>query len=219
MKKINWNALNEPVDTLYTHGKASMTDSQVLAVVAQIETSQAQQILLKADNNLANLARWSVRDWMEFDGIGITKASSIITAFELGRRRSYEAPQIRQAVTKSADIYEIMRPLLLDEQVEYFYVLLLNRRSHIIKKVLISKGGTSATVVDPKVIFKIALQHLADAIILVHNHPSGQLSPSEQDKRLTTKISDASKALDINLLDHVIFTDNGYYSFADYGLL
>jgi DNA repair protein RadC len=179
----------------------------------------ARHILSSVNNNLAELAKMSVKDLQRFKGIGEAKAISIVSALELGRRRKTEQPSQKIKITSSSDIYKIMSPDLLDEQVEHFYVVLLSRNNMVLKKQLISSGGTNAAIADPKIIFKHALDNLASAMILVHNHPSGNLKPSDADRRLTDKLSAAGKNLDIPVLDHVIFTDVGYFSFADEGLI
>lgn len=219
MKKINWNSLSEPVETLYEKGKGALSDSQLLSIIIQVDVRQAQQIMLAADHQFSNLARWTTRQWMEFEGIGPSKAAAIIASLEIGRRRRLQEPQKKPIIKSSADVYFYVKPFLLDEVVEHFYILLLNRRNEVIKHVLISTGGTSGTVVDPKLVFKHALDHLATSIILVHNHPSGNTRPSEQDRRLTTKLKNAGELLDISVLDHIIYTDIAYFSFSDEGLI
>jgi DNA repair protein RadC len=168
---------------------------------------------------LADLARLSIQDLKKFKGIGEAKAITIVAALELGRRRKDAEPKVKPKITCSRDIFELMKPELFDEQVEFFYLLLLSRSNQVMKKHLISQGGTAGTVVDTKVVFKIALEHLAQSIILVHNHPSGNLRPSEQDKRLTERMVKIGRELDLPVLDHVIYTDDGYFSFADEGIL
>jgi DNA repair protein RadC len=219
MKKINLSAVNEPIQTLYTKGKSSMSDWQVLATVGRLPEDLARKIIAKAEHQLAQLPKWTLQDWMEFDGIGIVKASALLTAFELGRRRVKEDQPKRFKITSSLDVFQYMKPYLLDEVVEHFYILLLNRANQVQRLIHISTGGTSATVVDPKIIFKHALENLASGIILVHNHPSGQLKPSDHDTRLTRKLKDAGQLLEIPVLDHLIFTDIAYYSFADEGMM
>jgi DNA repair protein RadC len=169
--------------------------------------------------DLRELAKLSIQDLKKFKGIGEAKAISIIAAMELGRRRKDSEPVVKPVITSSHNIYELMKPELYGEQVEYFYIILLNRSNRVMKKQLISQGGTAGTIVDAKIVFKIALEHLAQSIILVHNHPSGNTSPSEQDKRLTERLVKIGRELDLTVLDHVIFADSGYFSFADDGSL
>ena len=126
---------------------------------------------------------------------------------------------VRQKITSSKQAYDLMRAELYDEVIEHFYLILLNRANFVIKKQLISQGGTAGTVVDPKMVFKNALEHMAHSIILVHNHPSGSLEPSEQDKKLTQRLVRIGRDMDLTILDHVIFAVGGYFSFADEGIL
>jgi DNA repair protein RadC len=155
---------------------------------------------------------------MKFKGVGDAKAISIAAALELGRRRKESEILKKSKIGSSADAYEAICPYLMDLQHEQFWVLLLNRANEIIRPQQISIGGVSGTVADPKMIFKAAIEHLASAIILVHNHPSGNLTPSQADKDLTKKMKEAGRTLDIPVLDHLIFSDNNYFSFADEGI-
>jgi DNA repair protein RadC len=159
----------------------------------------------------------SVADLTQFKGIGEAKAVSIVSALELGRRRKEQELPKREKITSSRQVYLLMRPDLHDEPVEQVYLLLLNRTNGLIKKQRVSQGGTTASVVDLKVVFKFALEHGAHSLILVHNHPSGNLQPSEADQRLTQRVQQIGKELELPLLDHLIYTDQGYFSFADEG--
>src|SRR6476620_5845958 len=156
---------------------------------------------------------------MKHKGIGEAKASTIVSALELGRRRKETAAAARTAITCSTDIYDYIKPHLLDLPHEEFWIILLNRANVVMKKTAISSGGVAGTVADPKIIFKHALENLASSIILVHNHPSGNRQPSSADISLTKKLKEAGSFLDLPVLDHLIYTDLGYYSFADEGLL
>lgn len=216
---------DRPREKLLLKGKSALSDAELIAIligsgtptVSAVDLSRL--ILREVNYDLASLAKMSVKDLMKFKGIGEAKAISIVSALELGRRRKDQEPQVRAKITSSRDIYELMKPELFDEQVEYFFLILLTRSNQVIKKHLISQGGTSATVVDSKIVFKVALEHLSQSIILVHNHPSGNLTPSEQDKRLTERLVKIGRELDLPVLDHVIFGDRGYFSFADEGIL
>jgi DNA repair protein RadC len=219
MKRIDWNSVSEPVDQLYTKGKSALSDSQLLSIIGQIDQATAQKILVEANYQLSNLAKWSLRDWLRFDGLGIAKASTFLAAFEIGRRRKLEEPSKRFKIYSAVDAYNYMKSYLMDEQVEHFYIILLNRANIVQKAVHISTGGVSGTVCDPKLIFKHALENLSSSILLVHNHPSANLKPSIQDKELTNKLILAAKSLDITILDHIIFTDEGYFSFTEEGLM
>ncbi len=158
--------------------------------------------------------------WLKIEGIGYAKATALVTSFELGRRRMFEQPENKIKINCSPGCVQLRKhPYLYDEPVEHFYILLLDRNHQVLKIHKISSGGTNATLADPKLIFKKALDHLASGIILVHNHPSGNLKPSEQDRTLTRGLAEAGKYLEVSVLDHVIFANVGYFSFADEGLL
>lgn len=217
---------DRPREKLLLKGKSVLSDAELIAILLGSGTKSlsavdlAKHILTSVNHDLSQLAKLSVSDLKKFKGIGEAKAISIVSALELGRRRKLVTTPIQKArISVSSDVFHLMKPELLDETVEYFYILLLNRANYVIKKQLISKGGTNGTVADPKIIFKHALDNLASSIILVHNHPSGNLKPSEQDRRLTTRLRDVGKNLEVPVLDHVIFTDVAYFSFADEGLI
>lgn len=216
---------DRPREKLLLKGKSVLSDAELIAILIGSGTTTmsavdlSRLILRDVGQDLARLAKMSVKDLMRFKGIGEAKAISIVAALELGRRRKEREPQARFRIRSSLDIYELMRPELYDEIVEHFYLILLTRSNYVLKKQLVSLGGTSTTVVDAKVVFKIALEHLAQSIILVHNHPSGDTAPSEQDRKLTRSLVKIGLELDLPVLDHVIFSDRGYFSFADEGIL
>jgi DNA repair protein RadC len=216
---------DRPREKLLLRGKAALSDAELIAILIGSGTRSmsavdlARLILSSANNNLSELAKLSIKDLQKFKGIGEAKAIAIVSAMELGRRRKSEVPIKKTKISSSTDIYQLMMPELMDEQVEHFYVVLLSRNNSVLKKQLISNGGTNAAIADPKIIFKHALDNLASSMILVHNHPSGNLKPSDADRRLTDKLVSAGKNLDIPVIDHVIFTDVGYFSFADEGLI
>ena len=216
---------DRPREKLLLKGKSALSDPELIAILIGSGTPSisavdlSRQILSSVNHDLSGLARLSIQELKKFKGIGEAKAITIVAALELGRRRKETEPQVKPKITCSRDIFELMKPELFDEQVEHFYVILLSRSNQVLKKHLISQGGTSGTVVDTKVVFKVALEHLAQSIILIHNHPSGNLRPSEQDKRLTDRMVKIGRELDLPVLDHVIYTDHGYFSFADEGIL
>lgn len=218
-----WAEDDRPREKLLLKGKAVLSDAELLAIllgsgtVSVSAVDLAKQILASTNYNLHELAKLSLKDLMKFKGIGEAKGITIISALELGRRRKNSEPKKRDKVTASTDVHEIMSPYLLDAHREEFWVILLNRANEVIRTEKISEGGVSGTVADPKLIFKTALDHLASALILVHNHPSGNLKPSQADLQLTHKMKEAGKFLEIPVLDHVIFTDHGFYSFVDEG--
>ncbi|EAZ81046.1 RadC family protein [Algoriphagus machipongonensis] len=216
---------DRPREKLLLKGKSSLSDAELIAILIGSGSTTlsavdlSRHILSSVNHDLFSLARLSVQDLKKFKGIGEAKAISIIAALEIGRRRKDSEPVQKPKITSSQDVYNLMKAELADESVEYFYLVLLSRSNQVIKKHLISKGGTAGTVVDSKLIFKSALDYLAQSMILVHNHPSGNLKPSEQDKRLTERLVKIGRELDLPVLDHVIFTDLGYFSFADEGLI
>lgn len=216
---------DRPREKLMLKGKASLSDAELIAILIGSGTKSlsavdlSKHILGSVENDLGQLARMSVKDLQKFKGIGEAKAITIVSALELGRRRKLYDPAKKVKITSSADVYELMKPELMDESVEHFYALLLNRANVVIKKQLISQGGTSATIADPKLIFKSAMDHLASAIVLVHNHPSGNLKPSQADIQLTKKMVEVGKNLELLVIDHVIFTDVAYFSFADEAMI
>jgi DNA repair protein RadC len=222
---LSWAEEDRPREKLLLKGKAALSDAELIAILIGSGTRElsavdlSKVILQKASNNLNELARLTIKDLMKIKGIGEAKAISIAAALELGRRRKESEPVRRPRISSSKDAYEQIQPYLLDLPHEEFWLLLLNRANEVIRPVQISQGGVSGTVADPKIIFKVAIEYLASAVILVHNHPSGNLRPSEADKELTRRLLAAGKMLEIPILDHLIFTDKSYLSFADEGLL
>lgn len=222
---LSWAEEDRPREKLLLKGKTTLSDAELIAILIGSGTRSlsavdvAKMILHKADNNLNKLAKFSVKDLQKIKGIGEAKAISIVGALELGRRRKESDFIEIVKITCSNDIYQLMKPELLDLQKEEFWVILLNRANHLIKKERISSGGISGTIADPKIIFKAALDQHASFIVLVHNHPSGNLKPSRSDIDLTNKMKTGGKLLEIPVIDHIIFADNAYLSFADDGLL
>lgn len=222
---LSWAEEDRPREKLILKGKAALSDAELIGILigsgtrAMSAVDLSKIILNNVSNNLNELAKLSVNDLQQFKGIGEAKAIAIVSALELGRRRKESQFIQKPKITCSKDAYEIIKPELMDLSYEVFWILLLNRANQVIKKCQISAGGISGTVADPKIIFKTALEHLCSAIILVHNHPSGNLKPSAADISLTKKMKESGNLLEIPVLDHIIFTDNGYLSFADEGLL
>ena len=212
---------DRPREKLLLKGRSALTDAELIAILIgsgnkqQTAVELAQYILRECDNNLSTLARFSIKDLQKFKGIGEAKAITIVSALEIGRRRRNENPIEKSFIKSSNDAWGIIKGDLMDLSHEEFWVLFLKRNNELIKKEIISKGGVSGTVVDSKLIFKRALEETASGIILVHNHPSGNLTPSNDDIQLTKKIKNAGSSLDIMLIDHLIVTDEGFYSFVD----
>jgi DNA repair protein RadC len=220
-----WAEEEQPREKMMLKGKAALTDAELIAIligsgsVDENAIELSKRLLLSVNNDLSELGRSSIKDLTKFKGIGEAKAITIIAALELGRRRQFSDILQRNSISCSRDIYDVMLPLLIDLKYEEFWILLLNRANHIVGKVLVSKGGVSGTVVDSKLVFKPALEMLATGIILVHNHPSGNLKPSSADIDLTQKLFKGGKLLDITVHDHVIISNSGYYSFADMDMM
>lgn len=214
---------DRPREKLQLKGRQSLTNAELLAILIgsgnakETAVELSQRILLHYRNNLDVLGRLTIDDLLKFNGIGPAKAITIIAALELGRRRNLAEAEQKVQIKSSRDIYEVMYPLIADLPNEEFWVLHLNKANRIIDKERISIGGIGGTVVDVKIILKSALQKLASAMILVHNHPSGNLTPSDADLSITKKLHDAATYLEIMVLDHVIIGDKNYYSFADNG--
>lgn len=222
---LSWAEEDRPREKLILKGKAALSDAELIGILIGSGTRSlsavdlSKLILNNVSNNLNELAKLSIKDLQQFKGIGEAKAIAIVSALELGRRRKESQFIQKPKITCSKDAYEIIKPELMDLSYEVFWILLLNRANQVIKKCQISTGGISGTVADPKIIFKTALENLCSSIILVHNHPSGNLKPSSADISLTKKMKESGNLLEIPVLDHLIFSDNGYYSFADEGIL
>tara|TARA_B110000967_G_scaffold80448_1_gene83181 strand:- start:2033 stop:2737 length:705 start_codon:yes stop_codon:yes gene_type:complete len=221
----NWSEEDQPREKLMKLGRQLLSDAELLAILigsgsrSESAIELCKRILHQSDNNINQLAKLSVNDLMKFKGIGEAKAISIIAALEIGRRRKSEAVIVKTSITSSTHLYEYIKPVLEDLPHEEFWIVLLSRANKIIDKQLIGRGGISETTADIKLIFKKSIESLASGIILAHNHPSGNLKPSQSDINLTNKIIEASKLMDIKVLDHLIIGDGNYYSFADEGII
>jgi DNA repair protein RadC len=221
----SWAEEDRPREKLSGQGRRALTDAELIAILigsgSRNETAVelSKRILHHYENDLNKLGKASISELSKFKGIGEAKAISIIAALEIGRRRNETETKAIEYITCSRDGYNLMRRHLMDLNHEEFWIILMGRSQKVLAKELVSKGGLSATVADPKIIFHMALQHQASGVILVHNHPSGNLKPSQQDISLTKNISAAGRMLEINILDHLIVTDSGYFSFGDEDLL
>jgi DNA repair protein RadC len=221
----SWAEDDRPREKMILKGRYSLSDAELLAIILgsgsrdQSAVDLAKEMLFSVSNSLDVFGKKTLKELIKFKGVGEAKAISVLAAIELGRRRN-DMDISKKIKVKSAQIvYEYLTPYLKDLGHEEFYIVLLNRANEIIHKTQISKGGISATLVDGKVIFKIAIEYSASAIILCHNHPSGQLFPSMQDEKITNELICFGKMIDLPILDHLIFTDNGYFSFAENGLM
>lgn len=221
----SWAEEDRPREKLLLKGKQNLTDAELLAIIlgsgSRKETAVdlAKRLLKVADNNLEKLSRLTLKELMTFRGIGEAKAINIIAVMELGRRRQLTDVKTRPQLRSSQDAYDVIGPVIADLDHEEFWILLLNRANRILGREQISKGGTSGTVVDAKILFRIALEKRATSIILCHNHPSGNLRASQADLSLTKRLVSAGKNLDILVLDHLIIARSGYLSFADEGMM
>lgn len=220
-----WAESDRPREKLLMKGKNALSDAELLAILmgsgSKNETAVdlAMRILRESNDNLIELTKLGVNELTKFKGVGEAKAISIIAAMELGKRRRGAEALEKKKITSSRDVFEYFSSIFGDHTYEAFYILLLNRANRIIREVQISEGGFSGTVADPKKIFKIALEHSASSIILSHNHPSGNIQPSDADIKLTHKLKGAGEMLDLPVIDHIILGEEKYYSFADEGQL
>ena len=221
----DWSPEDRPREKLLLKGTSSLSDAELIAILIGSGTANtsavevAKKVLSSGNNNLNELARMGVKDLMKIKGIGEAKAITIVAALELGRRRREVDVAEKPKIGSSKDAYEMLRGDLIDLPREEFWVLLLNRAHRVIKKKRISEGGVSGTVADPKLIYKMALEELASGVVVAHNHPSGNLQPSQSDIDLTKKLKEAGRFLEVQLLDHLIVAGTKYFSFADEGLL
>ena len=221
----NWAADDRPREKLMLKGAAALSNSELLAILLNNGSKNrsaldlAKEILKKGDDNLNELGKLSLADLKQVPGIGMAKSISIAAALELGRRRHASAALEKPVIRSSSNIAQFLRASIKDFSYEVFAVIFLNRANKINHFEIISKGGISGTVADPRIILKKALEEDATSLVLCHNHPSGNLQPSRADEELTQKIKEAAAFFDIKILDHIIVSEEGYYSFADDGIL
>ncbi len=225
IKITDWAVEDRPREKLIRKGISTLSDAELLAILISSGTRKksavdlGRELLGSVSNNLNSLGKLSVSDLLKFRGIGPARAVTISAALELGRRRnSAELPDASQ-IRCSKDAADIFFPLLADLPHEEFWILFLNRSNRVIDRMKISQGGVSGTVTDVRIIMKKAVEWLASGIIVCHNHPSGNMNPSDSDSKITGKIKDAGSIMDIQLLDHIIISGKDYYSFADNGLI
>ena len=216
---------DRPREKFLLKGKDSLSDSELLAIIMgsgnreESAVELARKILTSVGNNWNQLSLLSVRDLMRFKGIGEAKAISIAAALEIGRRKASQELPEKITITQSSHAYQVLRPYLSDQNVEEFWVIFLNQSNKVIHKTCLTKGGINQTLIDVRVLFKMALEYLATGIIVAHNHPSGSLKPSHEDKEITQNIKQIGDILHISLLDHLIITQEAYFSFSDAGML
>ena len=221
----NWSPDDQPREKLRDKGPQTLTKAELLAIlvgsgypgVSAVELMQ--QILEYCNNNLNTLGKMSIRELTAFKGVGEAKAITILAACELGRRRQMETAEERPDLGTATRIYNHMHPVLQDEDVEEFWILLMNQNHRLIKKMRIARGGISEVSVDVRIIIKEAVLANATILAVCHNHPSGSLKPSNMDNDLTYSIQNACRLMRIRFLDHVIITDGAYYSYHEEGII
>jgi DNA repair protein RadC len=225
IKITDWAVEDRPREKLYQKGTSSLSDAELLAILIGSGTRKrsavdlGRELLSMVNNNLNSLGKQTIADLTKIKGIGNARAITIAAALELGRRRKLaETPEIPQ-IKCSKDVFDMLSPILSDLPHEEFWILFLNRSNKVMNRMKLSQGGISGTVTDVRMVMKRAIEYLASGIIVCHNHPSGNLNPSESDTRITQKIKEAGNIMDIQLLDHLIISEKEYYSFADNGLL
>lgn len=225
IKITDWAVEDRPREKLIQKGSSSLSDAELLGILISSGTKDksavdlGRELLTLANNNLNSLGKLTIADLKKVHGIGTARAVTIAAALELGRRRKLaESPEVPQ-IKCSKDVADIFQPILADLAHEEFWILFLNRSNRVINRMKLSQGGISGTVTDVRIVMKKAIEYLASGIIVCHNHPSGNLNPSESDSKITQKIKEAGNLMDIQLLDHLIISDKDYYSFADNGLL
>ena len=220
-----WAEEDRPREKLLLHGRRHLTDAELIAILigsgnrSETAVDLSKRILASTAHDLDALGKTTITELSKFKGIGEAKAIAIVAALELGRRRK-ETPVTKvQKIAGARDAYEVLAPMMTDLHHEEFWILILNRANFVKAKLMISRGGQSGTVVDPKIIFKTALDFNAASLILAHNHPSGNAKPSAEDIKVTKRLVEAGKMMDMPVLDHLIIADRLFFSFADEGLL
>ena len=220
-----WAEEDRPREKMMQKGAEALTDAELLGILIgsgstdESAVSLMQRILASCDNNLNQLAKWEVRDFARFKGMGPAKSITVMAALELGKRRNLQMQAERLRISSSTDIYKLFHPLLCDLPTEEFWTLLLNQANKVIDKIRISRGGIDQTTADVRTILREALIKRATQIALVHNHPSGNVNPSNDDLKLTQAVQRAAQIMNIRLIDHLVITDGSYYSFNDEGRL
>ena len=218
-----WAEDDQPSQKLLLKGTATCSDAELLSIIigsgisGENSLDIAKKMLSKCGNSLCEFWKFGVSDLQKIKGIGLKRAVKISAMFALARRRNESEVILKDKITHSREAFEIFKSLMGDLPYEEFWILLLNRSNRVLRKIRISEGGVSGTVVDPKKVFKTCLDNQASSIILGHNHPSGNIQPSEADTKLTRKLRDCGLMLDVDVLDHIIIGDDRYYSFADDG--
>ena len=221
----SWDKADRPREKLIDKGVNSLSNSELIAILIgsgnrnESAVALANKILLHYKYDLNQMSMAGIAELTKFKGIGEAKAISIVAAMELAKRKKLAGVERQKKITTSNDAFVVCEPHLEGLTHEEFWVMFLNRNNRIIKLENMSKGGVAGTVVDPRIIFKKAIEKLSSSLILIHNHPSGNLKPSSQDVQITNKMVESGKFLEIKVLDHLIISSGGYFSFADEGLI
>ncbi len=220
-----WIEADRPREKLMLKGASALSDAELIAILIgsgnrkQSAIELSQEILGTASNNLVELSKYTLADLMKFNGIGEAKAITIVAALEIGRRRRAAQALERKKIKTSGDMFEVLQEKLSDNIYERFFVMMLNAKHELIKLQEVSQGGMTQTIVDPKIVFLQALENKATSIIIAHNHPSEDVKPSQDDIKITKKLQESGRLLEIPLLDHIIVGGNSYFSFHDKNLL
>ncbi|MDF1573566.1 MAG: DNA repair protein RadC [Bacteroidales bacterium] len=220
-----WAVEERPREKVMANGVHYLSDSELLAILLGSGTKNmtavelARFVLKESGNNLQQLGRQGISDLVKIKGVGPAKAITLLAALELGRRRAGMQHTEKIPVKSSETVFRIFHPLMGDLEHEEFWLLMLNRANRVLGRYKVSQGGLSGTVIDTRIILKKSLDNLASSIIVCHNHPSGNMQPSDADVKITEKLKKAAEMLEIKLLDHVIIADKSYFSFADEGLI
>jgi len=225
LKITDWAVEDRPREKLIRKGASTLSDAELLAILINSGIKQksaldlARELLGIVNNNLNSLGKLTIADLRKLNGIGPARAVTIAAALELGRRRKLAEVEDVTQIKCSKNVADIFGPILSDLVHEEFWILFLNRSNKVINRMKLSQGGISGTVTDVRIVMKKAIEYLASGIIVCHNHPSGNLNPSDSDSKITQKIKEAGILMDIQLLDHIIIADKDYFSFADNGLI
>lgn len=216
---------DRPREKFLLKGRNSLSDAELLAIIMgsgsreESAVDLGRRILKSVDNNWHNLSQLTIKDLMKFSGIGEAKAISIAASLEIGRRRAAQEVPDRKRIGSSADAFQIFKPYLSDLQTEEVWAIFVNQNNKVLHFSQMTSGGITGSMVDVRTLYKTALEHFATGIFLAHNHPSGNLRPSEDDRRITKQVVEAGKIMNIILIDHLILNQTSYFSFADEGLL
>jgi len=217
----NWADTDKPREKMISQGKTALSNAELLAILLgsgsadESAVELSRRILASVNNSLTTLGKQSLQQLQAFKGIGQAKAITILAATEMGRRRAAETPELQPKIEVAHNVFVLMQPLIGELPHEEFWVLYLNSTNRVIHKARLFSGGITQTTVDVRLLFKTALEQGAIALILVHNHPSGNTTPSKEDIELTQRVKTAGDMLDIKLLDHVIVTEKEYLSLLD----